>query len=165
MLGACCFLFANFQYTFLALTFCQSFGVYRQPVYANWRVGGLFVLQFTLSTLLVLFEWENFGSAFSIVYPPFEYRVKLVILALVNGALHMLYERIAVPHESDDEEPVLDMDELEDALDQFNGFKRIPRANSGVDCQPTVLPKLRSRAPLYHQLGVLARPMWSATAP
>lgn len=182
MQGAAGFLFANFQYTFLGLTMCQSFGMFRQPIYRNLIVFCLFAAQLILSSLLVIVEWDGFADAFAIIYAPMRYRVALLCFvrsqravplvgsfpfsfseqAVICGIVHMLYERYAVPHESDDEEPVTDMPDLLAALDKFAGPPPASSlSRSWIDWQPTLLPKLRRRMPLYAQAQQFALTIWA----
>ena len=166
MLASACFLFSNFQFIFIALAFCQSYSLYRQPIYRHVAVTLLFLFLFTLCTLLILVEWPNFADAFSLIYPPFSFRIRAYVIALINGIIFMLYERICVPHESDDEEPVGDMKRLLGAIEEFGGkrgeeFGGKEEERVWFDRQLTLLPKMRGGAPVYYQMQVCAAVVWS----
>jgi hypothetical protein len=102
------FLFSNFMYIFLAIAFCQTYGLFRVPLYKNLILSALVVVEVAVSIFLVILDLPIFDHIFQVqgaeLVPA--YRHKLVGWGLVSGLSFILYERYLVPHKSLDEDPV-----------------------------------------------------------
>lgn len=99
---------SNFMYIFLAISLCQTYGLFRVPFYKNVVLTALVFVEVAASILLVLCDWDSFDRFFQLTGPqlPLAYRHRLLILGLVTGMIFVLYERFCVPHKSLDEDPV-----------------------------------------------------------
>lgn len=99
---------SNFMYIFLAISLCQTYGLFRVPFYKNVVLTALVFVEVSASILLVLCDWDRFDRFFQLTGPqlPLAYRHRLLILGLVTGMIFVLYERFCVPHKSLDEDPV-----------------------------------------------------------
>jgi magnesium-transporting ATPase (P-type) len=169
------FLFSNFMYIFLALALCQTYGLFRVPIYKNIILTALVVVEVAASTVLVLFNWELFDRFFQVTGDdlPLSYRRKILVLGFISGFTFLAYERFCVPHKSLDEDPVppstaltrvvvkgpsrvyhLQGDEVvadgEDGdMDEVDEEEPQCCLSAVCDRQPTLLPKIWHHEPLY----------------
>eukprot|EP00624_Nannochloropsis_granulata_P007002 evm.model.NODE_5774_length_13239_cov_27.488331.6 len=97
------------MYIFLAIALCQTYGLFRVPVYKNIVLSALVVVEIAASILLLVLDWPIFDHLFQVqgaeLVPA--YRHKLLVWGLLSGFAFVLYERYLVPHKSLDEDPVL----------------------------------------------------------
>jgi len=97
------------MYIFLAISLCQTYGLFRVPVYKNIVLSALVITEIAASILLLVLDWPIFDHLFQVqgaeLVPA--YRHKLLGWGLVSGFSFVLYERYLVPHKSLDEDPVL----------------------------------------------------------
>ncbi|GAB5037414.1 cation transporting atpase [Nannochloropsis oceanica] len=170
------FLLSNFQYIFTCLAFCQTYGLFRVPIYRTPALAVYVAVQFALGAIFCLLYVPWLAEAFNMTKMPSEYRIRLFLFCICNGAVSLLYERICVPHVSDDEEPVapgwvgpitcvpkkVALQENGErgprsrvwsvTLDDLEAEERERMLCPCLDFQPTILPKIRKGPPMYHRL-------------
>jgi hypothetical protein len=102
------FLFSNYGYVFLAMALCQTYGSFREPVYRNWILSGLLLVEVGATLLLTVKDWPLFDRWFELLGAELtsDYRRKLLLLGLANGLAFIAYERFFIPHKSLDDDPV-----------------------------------------------------------
>ncbi|CAI5515340.1 unnamed protein product, partial [Closterium sp. Naga37s-1] len=96
------FLFASFQYLFLAAAVSQSFGRFRAHLFQSPLLIAVLLLQFLCCTLLLLYPSAAVRDAFGLVdlsaYPDFT--ISIWTFAVITGVAFILFERFAVRHQS-----------------------------------------------------------------
>ncbi|CAI7803825.1 unnamed protein product [Closterium sp. NIES-53] len=96
------FLFASFQYLFLAAAVSQSFGRFRAHLFQSPLLILVLLLQFLCCTLLLLYPSAAIRDAFGLVdlsaYPDFT--MSIWVFAIITGVAFILFERFAVRHQS-----------------------------------------------------------------
>uniref|UniRef100_A0A3Q0S6Q6 Polyamine-transporting ATPase 13A3 n=1 Tax=Amphilophus citrinellus TaxID=61819 RepID=A0A3Q0S6Q6_AMPCI len=87
------FYVSSFQYLIVAIVFSKG-KPFRQPSYKNWpfvlSAGSLYVFML----LILFYHIENIDEILEIVCIPFEWRVKLFLIILVNAAVSVLVEGV-----------------------------------------------------------------------
>jgi len=99
-------LYSNFVYIFLGMALSQNFNGYRQPIYRNPLLGGLVVIQLVINAVFLLVPYSGFLDSFAIMDLPSFFRWELFFYAIGTGIAFLIFERIFVRHESDDEDPI-----------------------------------------------------------
>ncbi|GJP34697.1 hypothetical protein CLOM_g19107 [Closterium sp. NIES-68] len=96
------FLFSSFQYVFLAAAVSQSFGRFRVHLFQSPLLVVVLLLQFLFCSLFLFYPSPAIRSAFGLVdlsaYPNF--KLSLWLFAIVGGLVFILFERVAVRHQS-----------------------------------------------------------------
>ncbi len=178
------FLFSNFMYIFLAIALCQTYGLFRVPIYKNVVLSALVVVEVAASVLLVILDWPIFDRLFQVqgaeLVPA--YRHKLLLWGWVSGLSFVLYERYLVPHKSLDEDPVmataprsivvtadaaaavgsgygamegqLPPEDEEEDDDDEEDWEKQGWFWRVLNGQPKCLPNFWHRTPLYHRFNV-----------
>ncbi|CAI5985671.1 unnamed protein product [Closterium sp. NIES-64] len=107
------FLFASFQYLFLAAAVSQSFGRFRAHLFQSPLLIAVLLVQFLCCTLLLLYPSAAVRDAFGLVdlsaYPDFT--ISIWVFAIITGVAFILFERFAVRHQSAEPDTV-DADDL-----------------------------------------------------
>jgi len=159
------------MYIFLALALCQTYSLFRVPIYKNIVLSALVTVEVAASILLLVLDWPIFDRLFQVqgaeLLPA--YRHKLLGWGLVSGFAFVSYERYLVPHKSLDEDPVVAApprriwtaatatagveggvveEEEEEEEEEEGWFWRV--FNGEIKC----VPNLWHRTPLYHRFNV-----------
>ncbi|CAI5476360.1 unnamed protein product, partial [Closterium sp. Yama58-4] len=96
------FLFASFQYLFLAAAVSQSFGRFRAHLFQSPLLIAVLLLQFLCCSLLLLYPSATIRDAFGLVdlsaYPDFT--ISIWVFAIITGVAFIVFERFAVRHQS-----------------------------------------------------------------
>lgn len=102
------FLFSNYGYVSLAIALCQTYGLFREPIYKNVLLSALVFVEVAATVLLTVVDWPIFDRWFQLrgAELTVDYRRKLMALGLANGLAFIAYERFVIPHRSLDEDPV-----------------------------------------------------------
>ena len=148
--STCKFIFSNFQYLIVAFAFCQTYGLFRNPIYKCLPLFLFFMIQIGLDLSFSFTSSSAKSKAlqvpFDMVDIPYAFQQQLVLLAILNFFVALLYERYFVPQTSDDECPTSFAEKFQL---QNIGVDNHDDAKCFLDKQPTILPKLRSRPPWY----------------
>jgi len=155
------FIFSNYQYIFCIMAHIQTYGLFRLPFYKNPFLMVWLTFE-CIMTLTFNFSAANnnvrLQKAFKMTTLPHDYRIYLCLLGLLNAVVLILYERYLVPHQSCDEEPVEVVKLPPDRMDSISQEASKDVFLPLLDKQATVLPKLRTGPPAYHQLNVAWKP-------
>lgn len=102
------FIFSNFAYVCLAVALCQTYGLFREPLYKNVLLSALVFVELAATVLLTVVDWPVFDRLFQLrgAELTVDYRRKILLLGLANGLAFILFERFVIPHRSLDEDPV-----------------------------------------------------------
>lgn len=161
-------IFSSRQYIFLAWTFAQSFGKFRARMFTNLPLCAALGLQLLVCSGFLLAPTPAVRRAFRMVdfSPHRGFLFGLWLLAMLNGAVHLLFERFAVLHQSAEPDPVDPQPILQELREQQREAGRAKsraaeRAEScwteGGHCIPTKVKPAR-----YQIVSRQTSPIWAA---
>lgn len=172
------FWFSQFMYIALGLALCQSFGLFRKPLYHSFWLAIYYVVIFGVCGFLLFSTYPPLVDFFSFdTTIPYHFRYTVLIAVIISTFLIIGYERWMVPHKSPDE-PTVDVNALSrdltiTAQKQQEALRELeitdPEAAAQAaqstiatrpqlpeeDWQPTILPKWRPRY-RYEDVAVVA---------
>jgi len=104
--GSSLFVFSNFCYVFVGLSFSLNLDRSRQGVLTNRYYMVFLAGIIGVNLLYVLYRDTTLYKVFNLVDFPWSYRVILLVLIVSMGTVFILFEAICVKHTSDDEDPL-----------------------------------------------------------